>query len=108
MSVITKDEVKAILAGVRQNRALLAACPGHAFARMEPDKVFSKWRCTVCGGMADATEVNWYEKGRDHGRKAAVARLADPAVAKLAQLRTEIAGVERELDAATRQKGGAK
>jgi ferredoxin-like protein FixX len=63
-----KDEVSAIFENVRRNAAMLAACPGHIFTRVEPDRVFSKYRCTVCGGTVDTTQAHWYDRGMAHGR----------------------------------------
>lgn len=69
MSPITKKEFDTIVADVKRNEAVLAACSGHAFFRLEPDKLFSKYRCAVCGGTVDMTALRWYERGLAHGRK---------------------------------------
>ena len=71
MSTITRAEVKKVFADVQENARVLAACPGHKFLRVEPDRLFSKYRCTVCGGTVDTTQARWYERGVEHGRKSA-------------------------------------
>jgi hypothetical protein len=55
---------------VKRNQATLASCPGpHDFVRVEPVKVFSKYRCSLCGGVVDTLAESWYQKGLAHGRK---------------------------------------
>lgn len=53
------------------NRAVLDACPRHAFERdVGPNgpRLGDKWRCVACGGTADSSAVSWYEQGLKHGR----------------------------------------
>jgi hypothetical protein len=67
--MITKDDVKEFAARIRQNNALLGACVGpHEFHRIEPDKVFSKWRCAKCGGIVPTADAQMYNLGLLHGR----------------------------------------
>jgi hypothetical protein len=64
--------VDEVFASVKHNHATLASCQGpHDFVRVEPDKLFSKYRCSLCGGVVDTVAEGWYQKGLAHGRKTA-------------------------------------
>lgn len=68
---IDRKLVDEVFASVKHNHALLAACSGpHDFVRVEPSKLFSKYRCSICGGTADTLAVQWYQNGLVHGRRA--------------------------------------
>lgn len=54
---------KQIMAEVKANMAKLDGCVGpHDFVRME-EKLFSKFRCTKCGGVVPGDSAGWYRKG---------------------------------------------
>jgi hypothetical protein len=67
---MTRDEAAAVLEQAKENRRKLEACPGpHVFDDATPDrKVGKTYRCSICGGTADAVARHWYELGRAHGR----------------------------------------
>jgi hypothetical protein len=59
-----------ILKDVRANLAQLNGCAGpHDFVPLEPEKPLfgRKWRCTLCGGVADSHAYHWYTLGVAHG-----------------------------------------
>lgn len=60
-------DTKAILVEVKANMAKLESCPRHDFQRNE-NKLFSKFRCSVCGGTVDSITVHWYKKGLEHAK----------------------------------------
>lgn len=66
---LPKDAVKEIVANVRANHATLSSCVGpHEFIRVEPHKLFSRYRCNKCGGTVSTTDAQWYNAGLIHGR----------------------------------------
>lgn len=61
-------EATSILAEVRKNHALLAACTRHQF-RAAPDNqlsINSKHTCLNCGGVLRAEQVGYYAHGVRH------------------------------------------
>ena len=60
---------KQIWAEVQANSKTLLACPGpHDFQPTEPGRLFSKFRCTKCGGTCRGDAVHWYKQGLKHGK----------------------------------------
>ncbi|ABO60611.1 hypothetical protein LA345_38990 (plasmid) [Burkholderia vietnamiensis] len=64
---LTKEDVTAIHAKAEANRSRLESCARHAFEPVEPGKLFSRHRCTHCGGEADSVGAHWYARGLAHG-----------------------------------------
>lgn len=67
---LTVAECQVLAAEVRANHALLDSCRAHNFETpIDPPgaRINSRWRCSVCTGVVDASAKRWYERGRDHG-----------------------------------------
>lgn len=62
-------DYKAIFADPQANLAALNGCDGpHEFVSTEPGRIGCNWRCTKCGGVVNAIDRHWYERGLAHGR----------------------------------------
>lgn len=66
----TKEDVDRIIADVKANAAILAACDNHLFEFLK-DSLPPEWRCEHCGGVIDGPALHWYMVGRAHGELAA-------------------------------------
>lgn len=59
-----------ILTEVRENLRLLELCKRHSFEPIESTppgrRIFTKWRCSACGGVVDGAARNWYLRGIEH------------------------------------------
>lgn len=70
ISGLSEETVREIWEDVKKNHALLDACERHRFEDMTPGKPLGKkYKCSACGGTADAVAVRWYELGFKHGVK---------------------------------------
>lgn len=71
VSGIKRPEMDKIFQEVKANSAALNSCSGHNFeVHTKYDSGFvRKYKCSNCGGTADAIAVSWYRKGLEHGKK---------------------------------------
>lgn len=59
-----------VLADVKANSALLDGCKvPHDFSCVDnPPKLGSKYKCSKCGGLLNASSAIWYIKGLSHSK----------------------------------------
>ena len=64
------DTINEIFKQVKRNHKKLDECVGpHDFKPLieDGDKLIRDYRCTRCGGVIDAINKIWYDRGRIHG-----------------------------------------
>jgi hypothetical protein len=67
-----KIDAASILEQVKANQAKLNSCELHDFvSRDVVPNLKTKYVCAKCAGEVDASRMTWYQKGLEHGRKAA-------------------------------------
>lgn len=68
---IPENEVSGIYEAVRNNQEKLGSCKRHDFSiDIAPHTTINKtWKCTRCGGKANASAKIWYELGFLHGEE---------------------------------------
>ncbi len=71
VSGIPENEVSGIYKTVKDNQERLISCKRHDFSiDMAPHTTINKtWKCTRCGGKANASAKIWYELGFLHGEE---------------------------------------
>ena len=64
---MTPPDTKKILEEIKANQSKLESCKKHNFQRLDDNsKLFSKYRCALCGGIVDVQAMHWYNKGIQH------------------------------------------
>lgn len=65
---------RANLDAMQRNQQALEKCAGHEFVDLELERTLVKrFRCIRCGGEVGLIEMRWYERGREHAQRKAVA-----------------------------------
>jgi len=68
MSGLSKEVIKDIWKGVKENNALLSSCSFHIFSPHPSPNMSRRFICENCKGIIGATEKIWYEKGIEHNQ----------------------------------------
>lgn len=70
MSAEKVVNLKGIWDNVKKNLQILDSCPGpHEWDSAVNPVGNKKFKCLICGGLVDATEKSWYERGLAHGKR---------------------------------------